>query len=69
MLVIFDSLFLRVKLEKMVNLDLPVPLARLDLEAYLECPVCPVSKATVVSPVWMDPKENQALVVRKEHKV
>lgn len=31
-----------VKLEKMVNLDLPVPLAPLALEAYLECPVCPV---------------------------
>ena len=53
----------------MANLDLPVPLARLDLEAYLECQVCPVSKATVVSPVWMDLKENPAQVVRKEHKV
>jgi len=58
-----------VNLEKTVNLD---PLALLDLqalEAYQECPVCPESKATVVSPVWTDPKENPARVVKREHKV
>lgn len=59
----------RVKLVKTVSLD---PLALLDpqvLEAYQECLVCPVSKATVVFPVWTDLKENLALVARKEHKV
>ena len=59
----------RVNLEKTVNLD---PLALLDLqglEAYQECPVCPESRATVVSPVWTDPKENPARVVKREHKV
>lgn len=59
----------RVKLVKTVSLD---PLALLDpqvLEAYQECLVCPVSKVTVVFPVWTDLKENLALVARKEHKV
>lgn len=58
-----------VKLVKTVSLD---PLALLDpqvLEAYQECLVCPVSKVTVVFPVWTDLKENLALVARKEHKV
>lgn len=38
-------------LEKMVNLDRLVLLDLQALVAYRECPVCPESKATVVSPV------------------
>ena len=64
---LFDTL--RVKLVKMVNLVLLVLRALLALEAYLECPAYPVSKATVVSPVWTDLKANQAQVVKREHKV
>ena len=64
---LFDTL--RVKLVKMVNLVLLVLLALLALEAYLECPAYPVSKATVVSPVWTDLKANLAQVVKREHKV
>ena len=58
-----------VTLEKTVNLDQLVLLDLQALEAYRECPVCPESKATVVSPVWTAPKENLAQVVKRERKV